>query len=106
MKHTPIENPRFTGCLTCGRVPPKIWPERRKIVIYGMVTLDIDGKQKHTYLDSEVTTLYQLRKKHQAAIDKAECVTVDINTPLHGEIYELNKDDGKWYLVRQHQGFA
>jgi hypothetical protein len=51
-------------------------------------------------------TVADWEKKYRTLIDSAETATIWINKPLYDELYELNKEDGEWYLVKKGMGFA
>jgi hypothetical protein len=63
--------------------------------------LECDGEWVKFWDDGESPSPKVIERLYQEQIANAECVTLEISTPMHYEVYELNKDDGKWYLVKQ-----
>lgn len=51
-------------------------------------------------------TVRDWEQKYSDLIAKGDVVTIFFNTPLYDELYELNKTDHTWYLVKQGRGFA
>jgi hypothetical protein len=74
---------------------------RTRRVKYGWLILECDGERVEFWGDGESPSPKKIEQLYREQIAKAECVTLEIDTPMHYEIYELNKDDGKWYLVKQ-----
>ena len=99
MKHKPIK-PRLVGCLTCSPVPPAVLPRTRRIK-YGWLVLECDGELVKFWSDGKSPSPKVIERLYREQIAKAEWVTLGIWTYMHYEVYELNKDDGKWYLVKQ-----
>lgn len=106
MKHTPIENPKLVGCLNCSPVPSKTLDKRHKWFIYGMIALRVDGKTVASWID-KTPMVQSIERRYAKEIREAkECVLLESRTPLHGEVYERNSEDGQWYLVEQNGGYA
>jgi len=109
LKHTPIENPKLVGCLNCSPVPSKILPIDKKLWTSGGITLKTDNHST-VYFSNEMSdkgiTLKSIIKKNKGRIEKANEVTLFVRSALHDETYELNKEDGNWYLIKQGLGYA
>lgn len=120
MKYKPLEKPKLVGCMNCSGVPTTTLNRDRKIHVFGMVTIYFDTGIEDQWDDFSKTTidLTKLTKKddgftireiedmHIQRITNSESVCIDINGMMHGETYELNKDDNEWYLVDQNRGLA
>lgn len=109
MKRKPLENPHFSGCGNCGKVPNKTLPKNFKFEGSGVhiLSVNIDETEAKTYIhEDEYFILKEFNKKYKEKLDKAECAEIRIDTPLHDETYEYNRFDGRWYLVEQGQGYA
>ena len=81
-------------------IPKAILPKTSRIK-YGMVELRCNGRHVKTWSDGESPSPEVIERVYAEQIAKAEWVTLKIWSYMHYEVYELNKDDGKWYLVEQ-----
>lgn len=110
MKHPILENPEVIGCYNCAYKPPVILPKKWRLdeEIVGWVELEVDGRViwSSTGKERGKKTLWWLEQKFSKYINRAECVLLIFNSPLHDETYEYNRMDGNWYLVKQGKGFA
>ena len=79
---------------------------------FGCVTLMIVESGNRAFREEfvggfdDTPTVQEVEHNHGDRIRESECTTLFFNSPLHDELYEFNKDDGEWYLVKQGQGFA
>jgi len=109
VKHSIITEPKTIGCWVCARKPPVVLPPDWSLGVgFGSVELIIDDKMAWLSISEEHgdKTVAWLTEKFRRQLDAAECALLHFDQPLHDETYEFNKDDGKWYLVKQGQGFA
>lgn len=120
MRYEPIEKPKLAGCMNCSGVAPTILNRDQKLHVYGMASIyfdtDIecqwDNYEKTTVNLMDLTfkdegfTIREIEEVHIDRINNSEYVCIDISGMLHGETYELNKEDNEWYLVDQNIGMA
>jgi len=107
MKHEIIEQPKLIGCLNCSPVPSKALPKTTSLDIgFGMVTLEIDDETVWYEMESNKNVNWLTKRYKKNLESAAKCSTLHFETPLHDELYEYNKNDGEWYLVKQGMGFA
>ncbi len=104
MLHTPIKKPKLVGCLNCSPLPRPVLSRRHRWHVYGIISLAIDGRSVDTWID-ESPTIQRIEKLYGEQIAASKCALLKVSTPLHGEVYERNPDDGKWYLVEQNLGW-
>ena len=94
-------------------------PIYKEIVSYEKVTLDEDyyfkSEGMHFYkliLDKWYSkiinniSLKNVLKKYKEVINVSDTVEIKIDTPLFHAIYELNKEDGHFYLIEEGKGYA
>lgn len=116
MKNTPIQDPRHIGCGCCGGVEKILDKETWLDVGFGTVDFKIEYSNGSTlqreYIggisesEDQVTMVKDIEEEYGARFEKAVCITLFFNTPLHDETYEFNKEDKQWYLIAQGRGFA
>lgn len=110
MKNKPTENPKLVGCLNCSPIPPKILPINKRLWASGGVILKTDNHDTvyftEAFLSDEGITLKSIIKKNTNRIKECNEVTLFIRSALHDETYELNKEDGNWYLIKQGIGYV
>lgn len=102
MKRKPIKAKLFLGG-TCSYNYEKL-PEEYDFYGAGVhfYNLKIDDK----YIELDDTTLKEVFEKYKEEFKKAELVEISICTPLHNEIYELCKENNKFLLVEQGNGYV
>lgn len=112
MKHTPIE-PKHIGCGCCNSAGQILAKDHSIDVGFGTVNLLIrtSGTQSiyREFVGAVTDWDYKvsdLETEYADALKNAECATLHFNTPLHDEMYEYNREDGQWYLIKQGMGFA
>lgn len=115
MINKPIK-PKHVGCLCCSSVGQMLPKEKWLDVGFGEVVLTIEhqknGRLIRSYIgglsesEDQVSKVKDLEEEYSSMFDKAKCVTLFFNTPLHDETYEYNKEDKQWYLIKQGMGFA
>lgn len=116
MKYKPIENAKLYGCMNCSPVPNKTLQRGRKMFLYGMLSAFFDVNIEESWKNSidltELTeldegfTLEQIEKRCKDKIENCQHAFIEFMGMMHGEVYELNKDDGEWYLINQSKGMA
>lgn len=105
MKHKPITEPEFIGCLNCQTKETPILDPNRQLFVYGWLTLKIDDKCIELDGDAGMTVV-DIMAGYENEIKNADCAILDRYGPLHGEKWEYNKTNGQWCLIEQNQGFA
>lgn len=116
MKHTPIMPSGHIGCGCCSKKDQILSKDSWLDVGFGVVQLIIqlsNGQSIYgeyiggcSEFEDEVPTVKKLEEEYKTKLDASECSTLYINAPLHDELYEYNKADGEWYLIKQGRGFA
>lgn len=104
MINKPLENPKLIGCLTCGKIPAKVLNKNK--ILYGYPNLSTIAFDENKHYTVEDITVKQIERNYRKEIEQSNCTVLEIEGALHGEIYEYNKDDGNWYLVKQTKGYA
>ena len=108
MKRKPIMKPSLVGCLNCSSVPECILNKNKKISIYGIVSLKINGQKEKWFNDGyyrgKPLTINRIMKKWGHKIKHEFWTELFIGSPMHGEIYEYDKKTDNWYLVEQTRG--
>lgn len=118
-KLEPITDIKYHHCLCCPPVPKELISFCRNG--FGSVNITFgfqDPIQKNigetvtfdlTKIDVEYFTLTStkaINKFFAGQLAKSDLAEIRIDTPLHDETYQYNKEAGKWLLVRQGMGFA
>jgi hypothetical protein len=107
MKRKPLEKAEFIGCGTCGTIPRLALTDEKKFYPMYPHYLEINIDSNHFQVErDEITTISDIEREFKILLDNCQFAELFHETPLHDETYELNKDDGKWYLVAQGQGYA
>ena len=116
MKNKPLEVIKHNSCACCNDVGRILEKDKWLDVGFGTVTFVIkyrNGKSLfREYVgglsesEDQVTKVKDLEEEYGNRFEKADCITLFFNTPLHDETYEFNKDDSEWYLIAQGMGFA
>jgi hypothetical protein len=118
MKFKPIEKPTLAGCANCSPIPTITLDKTEKYAIdfYGGLTAMTvyfgDNEFGHSFFkpckDDEINeiSLEEIEQQFKHIISVADAIVIEFESALHGEKYELNKEDGNWYLVEQTQGWA
>lgn len=120
MRYEPITKPKLVGCMNCSGVAPTILDRDQKVHVYGMASIYFDTDTENQWDDYENTTvdltdltfkdegftIREIEESHLSRINASDFVCIDIVGMMHGETYELNKDDDQWYLVDQNIGLA
>ncbi|MDP4224860.1 MAG: hypothetical protein Q8910_00620 [Bacteroidota bacterium] len=105
MKNKPIENPRFIGCLNCSPTQTVIISKDRYCDVgFGGASLDIDDESID--LNERGLTLGEIENLYADKLASCDVAEIVLFGPMHGETFELNKEDGNWYLTEQNEGFA
>lgn len=112
MKFQPIEKPHLAGCLNCSPVPEKTLDKDERLYpeVMDGITIYLGERNFYDCFNEEEEkngfTLNELESKNKDIIEKSDAIVIEFQSGLHSEKYELNKEDGNWYLVEQGQGWA
>jgi hypothetical protein len=108
MKFEPIKG-YIQGCLSCSQAPVE------KLDLDTTVSFDtfddvivyIGDTELNYYLeDKDEITLREFVNRYRELIERTDAFMFSQEGALHGEIYEYNKEDSKFYLVKRTQGWA
>ncbi|MBS6025921.1 MAG: hypothetical protein KIB00_17755 [Paeniclostridium sordellii] len=102
MKRKPIKAEHY-GCRFS--VIYEVFPKNEKLEGAG-VNLYILRINENLEIDVDGKTLKSVMNKYTKSISESDLIEFIVDTPLHNEVYELNKDDMEFYLVEQGQGYA
>ena len=109
MKFAPIK-PTVVGCLNCSNVPEKTLNMEDKVSFdfTDSITCYIGNEllELHFHEELEDITLKEICEKYKEIIDRTDAFLVTFESALHGEVYELNKEDNKFYLVDRTTGWC
>ena len=106
MSFEKVEKPKTVGYLCCaGNIKAELSKSTSLDVGFGMCCFTVDGEVLWSEMSTE-WTLGDLEKQYQKNIENGEVVLLDFERPLRDETYRLDKEAGKWHLIRQGMGFA
>lgn len=108
MKNKPIKSKMF-GCGNCSYDASVL--KQEELIMdsmhnYSIILEDGCDLKFNTYED-ECFKYRKLSEVTKIAMESSyKSFVIELMTPLHDETWELNKEDGKWYLVKQGPGYA
>ena len=109
MKFEPIK-PNICGCLNCSSLPEKTLNMEDKVSIEftDSISCYIGNDLLLLSLDKEIhdMVLKDLCEIYKEIINRSDAFLITFESALHGEVYELNKQDNKFYLVKRTEGWC
>lgn len=114
MKFEPIKA-TLQGCINCSQVPFEVLEATEEIttgIDYGSnvtgVTIHIGDNSFDDSIysdDGSIKTLQDIINKYRKSIEICDAFIVEFQSAMYGELYELNKDENRFYLVGRNCGW-